>query len=67
MLFRSLAAAHGLPQRTLTPGEHEAVGHGRCVPGPIDGTVALVADGRLVAIGEPADDSIAPRIVVEPA
>lgn len=63
------AAAAALPQRHLEPAELDAVRHGRAVPAAVGetGPVALLADGELIAIGDVADLSIRPRIVLEPA
>jgi tRNA pseudouridine55 synthase len=48
------AALGHLPTRDLSPEEAAEVSHGRAVPGEGDGPTALVADGRLIAIAQPA-------------
>jgi tRNA pseudouridine55 synthase len=55
-----------LPQRRLDDAERELIAHGRAIPGEGDAPeVALVSDGRLVAIGTAADGLIRPSIVLE--
>ena len=75
---QALTAAHvmdparlvsDLPQRTLDAGERDAIVHGR----PLiareteTGTVALTAQGALVAIGEVVEGSIKPHVVLADA
>ena len=61
-----LAGLAHLPRHDLGPAEAAAVLHGRPVPAPADerGTVALVADGRLVAVGEAAEGAVRPAVVI---
>jgi tRNA pseudouridine55 synthase len=57
-----------LPLRTLGAAEADDVRHGRPIPGGAEtGTVGLVCDGTLLAIGEAADGMIQPRVVLEGA
>lgn len=57
-----------LPLRTLDAAEADHVRHGRPIPGGAEaGTVGLVCDGTLLAIGEAADGMIQPRVVLEGA
>lgn len=60
-----LAVAH-LPDRELEPDESEAVRHGRSIEwrgGSGEGPVALLAGGRLLAIGERSGGALRPRKV----
>ena len=57
-----------LPLRMLDAAEAEAVRHGRAIPGTAHaGTVGLVSNGALLAVGEVADGMIQPRVVLEGA
>lgn len=58
-----------LPRRTLDAGERDAIVHGRPVIAREReaGTVALTADGCLVAIGEVVEGSIKPHVVLADA
>ena len=62
-----LAAVADLPRRELDAAECADVRHGRGVDGAGEGRIALVHDGRLVAIGDATAGRIAPRTVLEPA
>jgi tRNA pseudouridine55 synthase len=66
--FRPPVEALGhLPQRLLDAREHEAVRHGRPLPGAgEEGTTRLVFDGHLVALGEPRDGALRPVVVLAP-
>jgi tRNA pseudouridine55 synthase len=55
-----------MPERSLDKAEADAVAHGRCVAGPIDGATRLTADGELIAIGRPREDEIQPDVVFVP-
>lgn len=59
----------GLPRRALEGGERDAIVHGRPVPagGFETGTVALTADGFLLAVGEVTEGVIKPRLVLADA
>lgn len=59
------AVAH-LPRRDLDAGETRLVRHGRPLEGAAEGgeTVALVHDGRLVAVAERDGSRLKPRVVV---
>ena len=61
------AVAH-LPAVALDPEAALAVGHGRPVPSPggLEGSVALVADGDLLAVGRVEGDRIRPEVVLGP-
>ncbi len=58
-----------LPVHELDPAAGQAVRHGRALPAAPGeaGTVALVEDGRLVAIGEVGEGWLRPRVVLETA
>lgn len=58
-----------LPSRALDAGEREAIVHGRPVAARETeaGTVALTADGCLLAVGEVMDGKIKPRLVLTDA
>lgn len=58
-----------LPQRALDAGERDAIVHGRPVTarGTETGTVALTAQGALVAVGEVVEGSIKPHVVLADA
>src|SRR6185437_10283120 len=58
-----------LPSRTLDAAEREAIVHGRAVPARDTdvGTVALMADGCLLSVGEVIDGKIKPRLVLADA
>lgn len=57
-----------LPMRALEATEADAVRHGRAISGAAHaGTVGLVREGSLLAIGEAADGVIRPRVVLEGA
>ena len=60
------AVAH-VPSRTLTATEQALVRHGRSIPAeaPVPGPVALLADGRLVAIAVPREGALFPKVVLE--
>ncbi len=60
-----LAAVSHLPRFDIDPVERDAVGHGRPLPaGAVTASpVALVADGRLVAVAEVRDGRLKPRVV----
>lgn len=55
-----------LPSRGLASDERDAIVHGRPVPAREreTGSVALTADGRLLAVGEVVDGQIKPRLVL---
>lgn len=55
-----------MPRRNLDAGERDAIVHGRPVmaAGWEVGTVALTADGCLLAVGEVVDGRIKPRLVL---
>jgi tRNA pseudouridine55 synthase len=57
-----------LPELRLDPEQARRVGHGMPVPGQAAGTVRLVDDGGLVALGEPVSgqELIKPVIVLRP-
>ncbi|MGH7585309.1 MAG: tRNA pseudouridine(55) synthase TruB [Gemmatimonadales bacterium] len=61
------AVAH-LPLVPLDPDAVRAVGHGRAVPSPgsLEGSVALVADGELLAVGRADGDWLRPEVVLGP-
>lgn len=62
------AVLPALPMRTLDAAEADAVRHGRAIAGTAEsGTVGLLLDGALLAIGEAADGLIQPRVVLEGA
>lgn len=57
-----------LPQRVLDAEETRRARHGMALAGAADGPVALLGDdGRLIAIGQPADGGVRPATVLEPA
>ncbi|HEY6784030.1 MAG TPA: tRNA pseudouridine(55) synthase TruB [Gemmatimonadales bacterium] len=58
-----------LPQRALDAGERDAIVHGRPVTARETdvGTVALMADGCLLSVGEVIDGKIKPRLVLTDA
>ncbi len=58
-----------LPSRTLDAAEREAIVHGRAVLARETdvGTVALMADGNLLSVGEVIDGKIKPRLVLTDA
>lgn len=65
-----LTVVSHLPQREVGAEEAMAIGHGRPVAAdaePEGMPVALVLEGRLVAIAERADDQLRPRVVLENA
>jgi len=55
-----------LPRRTLEGAGRDAILHGRPIPGREheSGTIALLADGRLLGVGEVLDGWIKPRLVL---
>ncbi len=59
------AVAH-LPRLELDEATRTLVAHGRSIPAPAqaDGPVALTADGALLAVAEPADGQLKPRVVL---
>ena len=61
------AVAH-LPVVPLDPDAARAVGHGRAVPSPggLQGSVALVADGELLAVARVDQDRLRPEVVLGP-
>lgn len=61
------AVAH-LPMVPLDPDAARAVGHGRAVPSPggLEGSVALVADGGLLAVARAEEDWLRPEVVLGP-
>ena len=60
------AVLPALPLRALDAAEADAVRHGRPIAGAVEtGTVGLLFDGALLAIGEAADGLIQPRVVLE--
>ncbi|MFM7247215.1 MAG: tRNA pseudouridine(55) synthase TruB [Actinomycetota bacterium] len=62
------AITAGLPQVALDADQARAVAHGRGVPCPGEGPVALLDDGgRLLALGEAHAGEARPRVVLEPA
>jgi tRNA pseudouridine55 synthase len=73
-LLPPLAVLPDLPQATLDEAGARDVGHGRPVPLPAelaaaadDSDVALVHDGRLVAVATRRDGMLQPSVVLEPA
>ena len=58
-----------LPQRVLDGAERELIVHGRAIAekGLDGGSVALMADGRLLGVGEVGDGVIKPRLVLADA
>ncbi len=76
-LLPPLAVLSDMPRAALDATELEAVGHGRAVALPPDvvagrsadsgGEVALVYDGRLVAVATVRGGSLQPTVVLEPA
>ncbi len=67
LLQDAAALVAELPRRDLDAREREAVVHGRAVAGggmTQAGSVALFADGRLVAVAESAGDVLKPRVVL---
>ncbi len=60
------AVAH-LPTRHLSGEERTLVCHGRAIPvaDSLTGPVALLFEGHLVAVAEPADTWLKPRVVLE--
>jgi tRNA pseudouridine55 synthase len=62
-----LAAVAHLPRRHIDGAEAGRIAHGRdLVLGGEAGAVALVLDGRLVAIAEPRDGALHPVVVLPP-
>lgn len=62
-----LAGLVHLPRRDLDPAEAAAVAHGRPVPADgldAEGPVAMVAEGRLMAIGTAGDGALRPSVVI---
>lgn len=60
------AVLPALPLRALDAAEADAVRHGRPITGAVEtGTVGLLFDGALLAIGQAADGLIQPRVVLE--
>lgn len=60
------AVLPALPMRALDAAEADAVRHGRPITGAVEsGTVGLLFDGALLAIGQAADGLIQPRVVLE--
>ncbi|MEO8030983.1 MAG: tRNA pseudouridine(55) synthase TruB [Gemmatimonadota bacterium] len=59
----------GMAQRELTDGERIDIGHGRAIRGSEGqaGRVALVREGRLIAVAEMAVDRLRPVVVLETA
>lgn len=67
-LLPAQAVLPELPMRALDAVEAEAVRHGRAITGATEsGTIGLLLDGALLAIGEAADGLIQPRVVLEGA
>jgi len=65
-LLPAQAVLPELPLRSLDAAEADAVRHGRAIAGATEtGTVALLLDGALLAIGEAAEGLIQPRVVLE--
>ncbi len=63
-----LAVLGEIRVRLLTAAEAAAVGHGRAVSADgMEGRVALVLDGRLVAVAESRERLLHPVVVLEPA
>lgn len=57
-----------LPRRSLDAEETRRARHGMLLAGAADGPIALLGDdGRLIAIGRPADGGVRPATVLEPA
>jgi tRNA pseudouridine55 synthase len=58
-----------LPRRVLDEAEREMIVHGRAIPaaGVASGSVALMADGALLAVGEGGEGVIKPRLVLADA
>ncbi|HEX4634233.1 MAG TPA: tRNA pseudouridine(55) synthase TruB [Gemmatimonadales bacterium] len=58
-----------LPSRALAGGERDAIVHGRPLAAAASehGTIALMADGALLAVAEVVDGSIKPRLVLADA
>jgi len=66
-LLDAAALVAELPRRDLDAREREAVVHGRAVAGggmAEAGSVALFADGRLLAVAESAGEVLKPRVVL---
>jgi tRNA pseudouridine55 synthase len=63
-LLPPLAALPHLPRRDLDALEAEAVRAGRPVPATVDGPLALVADGALVAVANVAGGLARPETVI---
>jgi tRNA pseudouridine55 synthase len=61
-----LSAVAHLERRLLSDDERTAVGHGRAIPAGTTAAapVALVHDDRLIAVAEPSDDVLRPRVVL---
>jgi tRNA pseudouridine55 synthase len=61
-----LRALGHMPRRDLSPDEAADVVHGRPVPsaGEGPGPVAMVADGRLIAVGAADGDALRPSVVI---
>jgi tRNA pseudouridine55 synthase len=53
-----------LPERQLGADEAEAVGHGRAVEGPGEGSIRLTHDGRLIAIARSDGENLRPEVVL---
>jgi tRNA pseudouridine55 synthase len=58
------AALDFMPEHQLDAEEAVVVGHGGRVAGDGSGFVRLMHDGRLIAIAEPDDGALRPRIVI---
>lgn len=67
LLLSPRALVPRFPVHELTAADAAAVGHGRAVEGAASGSgpVALVHVDRLVAIAEPSDGRLQPRVVLE--
>ena len=66
-MLEPLAVLGGMGTRQLTAAEVAAVGHGRAVSADgMEGRVALLHEGRLVAIAESRDRLLYPVVVLEP-
>jgi tRNA pseudouridine55 synthase len=63
-LLPPLAAVEHLPRRDLDPAEAEAVRTGRRLPAEGDGPLALVAEGRLVAVAQVSGGEARPETVL---
>jgi len=69
-LLSPLELLAGMPHQVLDPDGAIAVRHGRSLPAepePLEGEVALVYEGRLLAVAQRVEQRWQPRVVLEPA